>query len=286
MPRSCSPTSWWCPTRSARTVRFEEGEGPRLDPVDDGRGVAPAFATEIDLQRLAPVLETVGAGRARRCRRRRRCSASAARPGRWRPTWSPARARRTRRRRGRSPIAIRTLFGALIDRLVEASIDYLVGAARGRRRCGADLRQLGRRPADDAEFDALGDRADRGDRRRREGEVPGRADHRLSARRRRAACSATSPGPGSTASGSTGRADGAYGRARGADRRWRCRAISIRCVLVAGGEALDRAVDARSWRPWRRAAASSISATASLPETPIAHVERLVERVRASTGPA
>ena len=72
-------------------------------------------------KRSMPVFETIRHGARRACARTSRCSASAARRGRSRPTWWRDAARRTRRRHGFSPIAIRNCFAKLIDILVEAS---------------------------------------------------------------------------------------------------------------------------------------------------------------------
>src|SRR5438552_1624844 len=46
------------PDALGQPVRFEEGEGPRLDPINDASGLSH-LAGSLDLGRLAPVLETV-----------------------------------------------------------------------------------------------------------------------------------------------------------------------------------------------------------------------------------
>ena len=119
-------------------------------------------AATVDHAVLAPVYETI-----RRVKAELppavTFSAFAARPGRSRPTWSPAAARRTRRRRDCSPIAIPKRSRRLIDRLVEASADYLVRQFEA----GVDAVQIfdtwaGVLPPD--EFAALVHRADAANR--------------------------------------------------------------------------------------------------------------------------
>ena len=86
------------PHALGRTVTFEAGEGPRLDPLDDAAKLN-ALAATVDDNALAPVYEAVRAGEARAAAEASRCSASAARRGRSRPTWWRGAARRIRRRR-------------------------------------------------------------------------------------------------------------------------------------------------------------------------------------------
>ena len=47
------------PDALGQKVRFEEGEGPRLDPIADASGLS-RLAGEVDLEKLAPVFETIG----------------------------------------------------------------------------------------------------------------------------------------------------------------------------------------------------------------------------------
>lgn len=85
------------PYALGRSVRFEVGEGPRLEPLDDPAKVA-TLATRADLGKLTPVFEAlkiVRGGLAPEVALIGFCGAR----GRSRPTWSPARARPTRRRR-------------------------------------------------------------------------------------------------------------------------------------------------------------------------------------------
>ena len=86
------------PHALGRTVTFEAGEGPRLEPLDDAAKLNALAATE-DGRVFAPVYEAVRRVKARAPADMSRCSASAARRGRSRPTWWPGAARPTRRRR-------------------------------------------------------------------------------------------------------------------------------------------------------------------------------------------
>ena len=86
------------PYALGRAVRFEAGEGPRLDPLDDPQKVA-TLASAADFSKLEPVYEAL-----RRVRSELAPEIAligfAARRGRLRPIWWRDRARRTRRRRG------------------------------------------------------------------------------------------------------------------------------------------------------------------------------------------
>src|SRR6478752_2728236 len=46
------------PDALGQMVRYEEGEGPRLDPIADASGLS-RLAGEVDLAKLAPVFETI-----------------------------------------------------------------------------------------------------------------------------------------------------------------------------------------------------------------------------------
>jgi uroporphyrinogen decarboxylase len=104
-------------------VSFESGEGPRLEPVDTPERFARLRPT-IDLARLAPVFETIGRVRAELKGETPLIGfcgapwtvASYMVAGRGTPDQAPARLLAYR-----DPV----LFSALIDRLSEASIDYL-----------------------------------------------------------------------------------------------------------------------------------------------------------------
>ena len=189
--------------------------------------------------------------------------------GRGTPDQAPARIARLSRSGG--------LRGA--DRRPGRGLERLPGAAvRGRRRCGADLRHLGGR-ARRRGVRALVHRAGAADRRQTCAQRrSGREDHRLSARRRHVACRAMSTGSGSTRSGSTGWSIATL-RASRSRRGGRCRAISIRwCCWPAARRSI-----ARSTTCWRRSPAGPFIFNLGhgiLPETPIAHVERMLARVR------
>ena len=72
-----------------------------------------------------------------------------------------------------------------------------------------------------------------------------------------------------------------FARARNPEPRCRCKAMSIRWRCCAGGAALDREVDdvlkAFGGGPFIFNLGHGI-----LPDTPIAHVERMLKRVRGS----
>ena len=93
------------PHALGRSVRFEAGEGPRLEPLDDPAAMA-ALRSTIDDAVLAPIYETIRLRQSRTAAGRDVSRLLRRRPGRLRPTWSPATARRIRRRRGCSPIGI------------------------------------------------------------------------------------------------------------------------------------------------------------------------------------
>ncbi|SED06717.1 uroporphyrinogen decarboxylase [Rhizobiales bacterium GAS188] len=105
-------------------VSFAEGEGPRLEPISDAKGLS-RVAEEVDLQRLSPVFETIS--RVKRdlpdaCTMLGFCGApwtvaSYMIAGRGTPDLAPSRLFAYR-----YPQA----FTELIDRLVKASIAYLV----------------------------------------------------------------------------------------------------------------------------------------------------------------
>ncbi|WP_395665247.1 uroporphyrinogen decarboxylase [Methylocella sp.] len=111
------------PDALGQNVRFEAGEGPRLDPVEDEAGFGRLHEA-IDLGRLAPVFETIGRLRGLLPTETTLIGfcgapftvASYMVAGRGTPDQGPARLMAYR-----DP----TLFQRLIDRLTEASIAYL-----------------------------------------------------------------------------------------------------------------------------------------------------------------
>ena len=254
---------------------FAAGEGPRLDPLDDpgrDRCAARSGRSTACLRR-----STKPCGWSRpRCRANVTLLGFCGAPwtvatymvaGRGTPDQAPARLFAYRH-----PEA----FARLIDMLVEASVDYLVAPVRGRRRCGADLRHLGGRAAA-GRVRALVHRADAADRRpvRRRG--AGAQDHRISARRRQqllALC--------------RGRA-GRCGRPRLDDRSRHSRAMHPAAVAGAGQ---SRSAGAARRRRGARPRVDAILAALAggpfifnlghgiLPDTPIAHVEQMLKRVR------
>ena len=111
------------PDALGQRVSFESGEGPRLDPISDAKGV-DALKEQIDLERLAPVFETVS--RLKQDLPRDTpligfCGApwtvaSYMIAGKGTPDQAPARGFAYRHP---------ALFQRVVDRLVAASIDYL-----------------------------------------------------------------------------------------------------------------------------------------------------------------
>ena len=152
------------PHALGRTVTFEVGEGPRLDPLDDAAKLN-ALATDADQAVFAPVYETV-----RRVKRELPpnvallgfCGApwtvaTYMVAGRGTPDQAPARLMAYREPEGVRPH----------DRHSGLGVVALSGrAVARRRRCGADLRHLGGRAAA-ARIRALVHRANAEDRRQR-----------------------------------------------------------------------------------------------------------------------
>src|SRR5215510_5994299 len=112
------------PHALGQTVRFAEGEGPRLDPIPDAGGLGRLRA-EADGAVLAPIYETVKrvrAGLPDNVPLIGFCGApwtvaTYMVAGRGTPDQAPAKAFASRDPKG---------FGILVDKLVEASADYLV----------------------------------------------------------------------------------------------------------------------------------------------------------------
>ena len=258
-----------------RDVRFEAGEGPRLDPLDTPDEVG-TLATIGDFRKLEPVFEAL-----RRVRRELDprialigfCGApwtvaTYMVAGRGTPDQAPARMMAYRH-----PEA----FAKIIDTIVESSIQYLLGQLKA----GADVLQI---------FDTWA------------GVLPPREFQRWSVEpTRRIVEGVRRQAPDAKIIGFP-RGAGAllpgYVEATGVDAvsiDWTTEPSLIRdkvqsrvavqgnldpLVLIAGGDALDRAVDD----------VLSNFATGRLifnlghgiqPETPIAHVEQMVQRVRA-----
>jgi uroporphyrinogen decarboxylase len=124
------------PHALGQTVTFEAGEGPRLTPAIDATTLR-TLADAIDQDRLAPVYETIALVRAA-------LPDAVTLLGFCGAPWTVA-SYMVGGRGGDDQVAARLLayrdpvtFGALIDRLVAASIDYLVGQFRA----GVDAVQI------------------------------------------------------------------------------------------------------------------------------------------------
>ncbi|MGA7425615.1 MAG: uroporphyrinogen decarboxylase [Rhodoplanes sp.] len=262
------------PHALGQTVTFVTGEGPRLTPAIDGDNVA-AFAKRLDLSTLAPVFETI----------RRVKPALPAHvallgfcgapwtvatymvAGQGTPDQGPARLMAYRDPAG---------FARLIDALTDASIDYLVGQLKS----GVDAVQV---------FDTWA------------GILPPEEFERWCVEpMRRIVAGVRSSVPGGKIIGFPRGAGAsllryvervevdAVGLDWSIDRDFARREIQSRVAvqgnldpiaLLAGGEALDRAVDAVlaafAEGPFIFNLGHGI-----LPETPVAHVEQMLRRVR------
>jgi uroporphyrinogen decarboxylase len=262
------------PHALGQTVSFVTGEGPRLTPAIDGDNVA-GFAKRLDLSTLAPVFETI----------RRVKPALPAHvallgfcgapwtvatymvAGQGTPDQGPARLMAYR-----DPVG----FARLIDALTDASIDYLVGQLKS----GVDAVQV---------FDTWA------------GILPPEEFERWCVEpMRRIVAGVRSSVPGGKIIGFPRGAGAsllryvervevdAVGLDWSIDRDFARREIQSRVAvqgnldpiaLLAGGEALDRAVDAVlaafAEGPFIFNLGHGI-----LPETPVAHVEQMLRRVR------
>jgi uroporphyrinogen decarboxylase len=256
-------------------VEFVEGEGPRLDPIVEGAALAK-LSERPDPARLAAIYETVSRVRGRLGPETALIGfcgapwtvASYMIAGKGTPDQAPIRL--TAYRDG-------AFLSALVDRLVAASADYLVGQLEA----GAQVVQI---------FESFA------------GALPPQLFERWSLEpigRIATAVKAVKPdakiivfargaaGGKLEALAQSGIADG-VGLDWGVDLGFARERIQPRQVtqgnldplaLVAGGEALDRGIDAilntLGGKPHIFNLGHGI-----LPETPIAHVERLVKRVR------
>ena len=262
------------PHALGQTVTFVTGEGPRLTPAIDGDNVA-AFAKRLDLSTLAPVFETI-----RRVRPALPAHvallgfcgapwtvATYMVAGQGTPDQGPARLMAYRDPAG---------FARLIDALTDASIDYLVGQLKS----GVDAVQV---------FDTWA------------GILPPEEFERWCVEpMRRIVAGVRSSVPGGKIIGFPRGAGAsllryvervevdAVGLDWTIDRDFARREIQSRVAvqgnldpiaLLAGGEALDRAVDAVlaafAEGPFIFNLGHGI-----LPETPVAHVEQMLRRVR------
>ncbi len=266
------------PHALGRSVRFEAGEGPRLDPLDTPEKIA-TLSPRADFAKLEPVFEALR-------RVRSELDSNVALIGFCGAPWTVA----TYMVAGQgtpdqAPARILAYshpdaFGKIIDTLVESSIQYLLGQLQA----GADVLQI---------FDTWA------------GILPPREFARWSIEpTRRIVEGVRQVAPGAKIIGFP-RGAGAllpdYVEATGVDAvsiDWAAEPSLIRnrvqnrvavqgnldpLALIAGGAALDRAID------------DVLSSYASgrlifnlghgiLPETPIAHVEQMIRRVRAYKG--
>lgn len=266
------------PYALGRSVRFEAGEGPRLDPLATPDEIA-TLAKRADFTKLEPVYEAL-----RRVRRELApeialigfCGApwtvaTYMVAGQGTPDQAPARMLAYRH-----PDA----FAAIVDVLVENSIEYLLGQLRA----GADCLQI---------FDTWA------------GVLPPREFARWSVEpARRIVAGVRKQVPDAKIIGFPRGAGGmlpAYVEATGVDAvsiDWAAEPSMIRervqgrvavqgnldpLALITGGAALDRAVDDVLENFGQGRLIFNLG-HGILPETPIAHVEQMVKRVRAYQG--
>ncbi|MDQ0396056.1 uroporphyrinogen decarboxylase [Labrys monachus] len=263
------------PDALGQKVWFEEGEGPRLEPVT-GRGDLAGLRDQIDLDHLAPVLETVR-------RVKGQLPPAVTFLGFCGGPWTVA----TYMIAGRGvkdqvPARLAAyqdpdFFAALIDRLIEASIDYLCAQIEA----GVDAVQIfdswaGILPPDEFERWAI--------------EPARRIVEGVRARHPLARIIGFPRGAGSLYVDYARAVDvDAIGLDWCVDPAWAAANVQTLkpvqgnldpLALVAGGDALDRALDrilgAFSGQPFIFNLGHGI-----VPQTPIAHVERMLERIRA-----
>jgi uroporphyrinogen decarboxylase len=262
------------PQALGQSVRFTVGEGPQLDPIAD-RGGLTRLAAELDQDLLAPVYETVGSVKAQLPEKVTLLGfcgapwtlASYMIAGHGTPDQAPARL---------FAYADPEAFTALMDKLVEASASYLIRQLQA----GADAVQI---------FDTWA------------GILPPQEFHRWCiepTQRIIAKVRGVMPGakvigfPRGIGAGLLRYVEDVAVDAVGLDwtvdpvfaREQIQRRVPVQgnldpLALVAGGAALDRAVDnildAFSEQPFIFNLGHGI-----LPQTPIAHVERMLARIR------
>jgi len=266
------------PYALGRSVRFEAGEGPRLDPLDTPDKAA-TLATKADFGKLEPVFEALRRVRAELDAKIALIGFCGAPwtvatymvAGQGTPDQAPARMMAYRH-----PEA----FAKIIDVLVENSIQYLVGQLKA----GADALQI---------FDTWA------------GVLPPREFERWSIEpTRRIVEGVRRHVPDARIIGFPRGAAGqlpAYVEATGVNAvsiDWTAEPAMIRdrvqskvavqgnldpLVLIAGGAALDRAVDEVLANYGKGRLIFNLGHGIQ-PETPIAHVEQMVKRVRAYEG--
>ncbi|WP_407150861.1 uroporphyrinogen decarboxylase [Bradyrhizobium sp. ORS 86] len=266
------------PHALGRSVRFEAGEGPRLDPLATPEQIA-ALATAADFSKLEPVYEALRSVRSQLAPEITLIGFCGAPwtvatymvAGQGTPDQAPARMLAYRH-----PDA----FAEIIDVLVENSIQYLVGQLKA----GADCLQI---------FDTWA------------GVLPPREFARWSIEpARRIVAGVRRQVPNARIIGFPRGAGGmlpAYAEQTGVDAvsiDWTAEPSMIRdrvqsrvavqgnldpLALITGGAALDRAVDDVLENFGNGRLIFNLG-HGILPETPIAHVEQMVKRVRAYKG--
>ena len=244
MPRSCSPTSSSFPHALGQNVRFVEGEGPRLDPITSTADLSDAARRRSTSSASSPVFETIERVRAELPSETTLLGfcgapwtvASYMIAGKGTPDLAPARAARLPR----------SGLHAGADRPARRGVHRLSRApVRSRRRRGADLRELRGRALTACRSSSAG----RSTPIRRI--VGGRAGAQVPRRKiivfargaGATAIASRAPRPAPTPSALDWAVDRAWACRAGPSRKPRCRAISIRCSLVAGGAPLDGGVD-------------------------------------------
>ena len=262
------------PDALGQSVSFESGEGPRLAPITDAAGVA-ALREAPDVGRLQPVFETIG---------RLKQDLPAGTPligfcgapwtvasymiaGRGTPDQAPARLFAYRHP---------DLFQRLVDRLVDASIDYLARQVEA----GVDALQV---------FDTWAGVLPPGEYERWCATPVAAIVAGVKARHpgTPVIVFARGIGPRLTGLGAATGAD-ALGLDTAVNPAWAAAALPATTVvqgnldplaLIAGGAALDAAV-ARIRAAFRHRPYIFNLGHGILPETPIAHVERLMKLLR------
>lgn len=262
------------PDALGQSVSFETGEGPRLQPIKDRHDLL-ALREEIDLNRLSPVFEAISELRHRLpgdVTLIGFCGApwtvaSYMVAGRGTPDQGPARLMAYR-----DP----ELFQRLIDRLVEASVAYLVRQAEA----GAEVLQI---------FDSWAGVLPAGEFERWCRDPVAAIVHQVRQKAPDVPIIAF-PRQAGTRLVEMARLEGvtAMGLDTAVDPVWARQHLQGLCpvqgnldplVLLAGGSALDQAVD-RILSVFGAGPHIFNLGHGILPETPIAHVERLLARIR------
>ena len=264
------------PYAMGQDLRFLAGEGPRFRP---GWSMPRWRASSAAPERLTPIYATVEQGQRRNCPPRPRCWALPAARGPSPPIWSRAMAAATRTKPAALAYRDRQRFRR-DHRRDHGGARSIISRRpdRGRRRGGAIVRQLGGTAWRPREFERWVIAPNAADRRGAEGAPSRRAGDRLSQGCRRKAARLCPRDRGRRDRRWTKRST-RLGRKRCCPRDCRCRAISTRSSLLAGGGDLDAAALPSSTH-LRTGRISSTSAMASCQYTPIAHVEQLLDIVR------